>query len=507
LNIRSRAQFSVGIWLVPALAFGTTMGGCFGPAPNTRSFETDSSSKAGQSGNIGETSGFSNAGSTNNNGNNGNSGNSGNAGQTSGTNGQSGMAGTMGEAGTVGMAGTAGMIGIAGMAGSPNPGGMAGSIGTAGNPLGTCPALGIEVENGCDPTLLQDPQNCCVSGRSCQGGSCLDGVCQPVVLVSGSVQSQAITNSLGIACNDSHLIWGTGDGNQVVRVTKDGSVQPSIVLDQISNDYILIDGDEFYFTARYDGRVYSAKVNGGSGFTKLADIPMVEPFNARFSKRGNWLYVPLLAGPDSGLFQISTDPNNLKTNRIGDISHAFASVVDDNYLYWTDLDTKRVNRATVNDQGEVGPIETFAQFTTLERGPMKQDSENLYLASDYTLYQIPKDKSPRVLLKDLTEVISDILVDDNYIYWSTWEGTLQRLPKKGGKSTLYTMGDGPYQYNYMAQDCNTIYITGKYKDPNVGGPYLLKIAKLFPTYFRDAHGGSCFLARHWPPPLRFAYLP
>lgn len=61
-----------------------------------------------------------------------------------------------------------------------------------------------------------DPENCGSCGRSCRGGACEAGVCQPVVV------ADAQDGAFGVAVDDTHVFWSTQGSRRVLRAPKSG---------------------------------------------------------------------------------------------------------------------------------------------------------------------------------------------------------------------------------------------------------------------------------------------
>src|SRR5260370_35292333 len=117
----------------------------------------------------------------------------------------------MGQGGTAqGGAGRGGMSGSTGGAiaggGASNDAGATDSGAPTGCPTHVLPAT-------CAAPYLNDRDNCCVAGRSCQGGACLNGKCQPVFL-----ETDTATDAQNIVATGNLLVSASGcDGMQIRR--------------------------------------------------------------------------------------------------------------------------------------------------------------------------------------------------------------------------------------------------------------------------------------------------
>ncbi len=119
--------------------------------------------------------------------------------------------------------------------------------------LAACGTACIELES--------DPQHCGACGHDCLGADCRQGLCEPVVVVSGLVQPQAI------ALDDSHVYWTTA-GGAVQRAPKAGGAIETLTEDQESPSTIVVDDKRAFWVNGTTGAVMRQSKDG-KGMPKL----------------------------------------------------------------------------------------------------------------------------------------------------------------------------------------------------------------------------------------------
>src|SRR5262249_36615562 len=85
-----------------------------------------------------------------------------------------------------------------------------------GGATGMCPPY--DISNGCDAGRLNEPDNCCVAGRSCLGGKCVGGRCEPVL-----IDGDASMDTRGIAVVGKRIFWSTGLDELIKSRATDGT--------------------------------------------------------------------------------------------------------------------------------------------------------------------------------------------------------------------------------------------------------------------------------------------
>jgi hypothetical protein len=154
---------------------------------------------------------------------------------------------------------------------------------------------------------IDDPESCGVCGHSCLGGTCLAGVCQPVVLASGQGDSAfpGYTNDIGdphtgpdrIAADEAYVYWLNLRG-EVMRVPVAGGAPERLASVSAIPHWLVLD-DAFVYFSTAPGDVYRIAKNGGAPtFLAPASSPRVgvtplgyeEPYPVELTLSGGDIY-------------------------------------------------------------------------------------------------------------------------------------------------------------------------------------------------------------------------
>lgn len=116
---------------------------------------------------------------------------------------------------------TSGSTGV-GTGGPTEGGGAASSDGGGGGAGDGRGDAGSGGQGGATCATMSDPQNCGRCGRSCWGGACDGGECQPVVLAAGISAMETVLAAAG-----DHVVWIETSGEvRRVRKSSPGSFEP-----------------------------------------------------------------------------------------------------------------------------------------------------------------------------------------------------------------------------------------------------------------------------------------
>lgn len=325
----------------------------------------------------------------------------------------------------------------------------------------------------CASQYLTDPKNCCVAGRDCQGGACLNGACQPVVIVP-----DATTDARGIAAAGDNLVWATGCTAQLRRVLKDGAGNTGLPKGLKCTPTLAVWGPNAYFI-EYDGPSLNvvpidglqpskivAKVTGASSnFARLA----VDGKNAYWATKtpaGIW-FAPLTAdnvdaAPIAGGSSSETAAN------------PYGVAVDGVAVYWADQTEGKIKRRQLSTLSQDLKAEVVINQAAVRE--LTLDADNLYwLSSDgFVRWRAKTGSGSGTTLTSGQTNPESIIVDDRYVYWTNYGagGTVRRIPKVGGDvQTLATGQSHPYS---ITQDCTTVYWTNQ---ANFSTGAIVKVAK------------------------------
>lgn len=98
-------------------------------------------------------------------------------------------------------------------------------------------------DDGCEANLKQDGENCSTCGRSCQGGECSGGACQPLVLYEGSV-----SGGRGLGVSADEVFFTDNTDATVYAIAKSGGQARTVAENQIYAFYLRVVGSNVYWT-------------------------------------------------------------------------------------------------------------------------------------------------------------------------------------------------------------------------------------------------------------------
>jgi hypothetical protein len=462
------------------LSSGLAFYGCFGDPPATNSGTITDPSTGGQSGTNGQTNNLGGQTDTN-----GQAGISGKGGEMNGKGGTAGMVSEGGSSGQ-GSQGQSGMAGIAGMAGMAGMASVAGMAGMAGSVPTTCPTVVVDTGATCEPQYENDGQNCCFQGHVCESGVCKKGICDPIIVADGNVLGgMKVAESEGIVVTDDYLYWGTSHTENIIRISKKAGSNPQIWVTGMPNYHMVSDGQYLYTNDNDSGRIHRSSIANG-GVVKIAEIPNVKPAYARIAVKGDWVYAAYFSTEvmlDRGLYRVKTDGSTPVGEVIKKDVSVYSVTADDTHLYWLNMDTGNLERIPFLANDMLGESEIVAQVVQNSRSALANNATHVFVGSEEKIFSVEKKIGGLV-----TNIGShgghtyDMVIDDHFVYWNTFEGLTFRVPKLGGvQQSLTSSAQFDFQFHFLAQDCNNVYMTGKYpgSEPNSIPPieYLWKLGK------------------------------
>jgi hypothetical protein len=349
----------------------------------------------------------------------------------------------------------------------------------------TCPSY--KLPEKCETNYLNDRENCCIAGRSCQGGECIDGKCQPIVIV----KMQDDTCMFGIEAVNNTLVWAAGDHKLVRTCSKDGSNIRNLSPGKNGTTTLAINGTHVYWIefngpylnmAPIDGNedskiVAEAPVDYKAGFANLTvDAKRAYWATAQYIERGE---VKLATAP--GVFWAPLDGSHVGATQIAggeskeEAKSPYGIAVDDTHLYWSEREgpnsIKRLALTNLDEEKAAVTLVKNENYPTV----MAIDKERVYWLSEGKVRYYSKNDEKTGTLAHGGWGHNSIMVDDQYVYWLeiNTEATLMRVPKVGGDPEIIA-NNQPEPWD-MAQDCNTIYWTNRNKTERVG--QIVKLAK------------------------------
>jgi hypothetical protein len=377
----------------------------------------------------------------------------------------SGLDGSLGSGGTSGAPGSGGASG----GGGSSSGGAGGGGGSGGASSGGA-ANDASVPD-CESRVLYDPKNCGRCGHDCQGGSCVSGVCTPVILTLG----QSGATRLAVSGGSVYWMSCVSPGNGKISKISTSSAGGLAPITELAN-----------------------------GLTCMTDMAISE--NSIFFT---------VSGTDQNVASIPKGGGALSVLRTSPL-HAFGLAADATYVYWGDTNSSstpagQIQRIPVGG-GTAEPIANIAGFLAPPR--LALDSNNVYWALGDSLQRTPKaggatisigtGQSPGGLtvyngrlywtnsvaggsvmsaatdgtgsdtIASSQDVPSDIAVDPSGVYWAnrsspSGTGTIVMRSLSGGLPVILALGQAGL--DSIATDANAIYWA------DGGGNMIKKLAK------------------------------
>jgi hypothetical protein len=371
---------------------------------------------------------------------------------------------------TGGVVATGGTAGSTGGAGGGATGGTAGTgtggAGTGGTGAATCPPWGRL--GTCESKYLNDAANCCVAGRSCGGGTCMAGKCQPsliatqvtadlqdiqvagnYVVVAGGCEKRARRYSktgggefllpfdvdgkcvLRLGVLDDQVYWIEWDGPSLQAARLDGAAQPRHVamvpvpLTDVSLRQMAIDRQRAYWVTAEPSAVWFARLDSTDGTAKA-----------------------VAAQQSTGLTMETTND-------------AYGVAVDGTHVYWTDRDQHNVRRRALATLDQNLPAEQIAVGGMPRH--ITTDADRVYwVTEDGFIMAHPKTPGGAATMLAANQTGAfNIIADDHHVYWTRYvkDGTVARVSKDQGSVEEIAVGQ-KFPLG-LAQECGTVYWTNQ----------------------------------------------
>ncbi len=328
-----------------------------------------------------------------------------------------------------------------------------GGGGTGGAGGGCLP----ERPDTCEPTTLDDPESCCIAGRSCQGGACESGECGPVPIAAS--QNPDGEEVLDVVVVGDKVFWSSGYGTKLYMTSIDGGPQFTHATSNDSpNKYLTrlaADAEHIYYTNWGSGRIVRVPVEGGA-LEIVAEVP----------DSGT--------PPEAGFGQIALGGG-----------HVFWAMANTGGAYHAALASLPAEAELLDAAGWHGMAtdETFVYWSTTDGAILKRPLSDLSAA-------------PETVVSGQGSIL-DIEVIEDRVYWATY-GSVSSAVKDGLNKLLVTVynggvtplgiaGDGRDVFFTLAgcDSCNPPARGYLYRAPVLGGPLVELVAS---TGFGDVRG-------------------
>lgn len=346
---------------------------------------------------------------------------------------------------------------------------------------GVCPPF--DITQGCEDSLLSDPANCCVAGRSCLGGACVAGMCQPVV-----IDPSASTDTRGISVVGDRVYWSTGTNELVKSRDKNALGYLEVAHDAQWIPSIATDATHVYWLQWQGGQVRRAPLSGSDSTELVASVSST-PDWGRIAVGPGAVYWAT-KNTTVGVWSAPIAPITEEVFAVASESGSGLSVqtveaptgvaVDTTHLYFSDSTDPngRILRRTLAgiSAGEDVDAEVFADQQA-SPGDIAVDATHVYWVGSGQVCRRDKQMQGPVEVLITGEASPNALVvDDRFVYWvniaSDANGEVRRMFKAGGGATTLAGGQkSPWE---IAADCAAIYWTNQ-NDFGVGE--VVKVAK------------------------------
>jgi hypothetical protein len=324
----------------------------------------------------------------------------------------------------------------------------------------------------CDADRLSDAENCCVAGRSCQGGACADGECGEVQIASSANNEEGIS----VVVADDKVVWSSGYGRSIYTTSLDGGARAVLVgpNDTQLTDVTMLALDpeaaQIYFTD-YEGPSIGRVTLGSGKVETFAQIPIAgaKAGFGRIAVHQGYVYVAadyqVSPAGASGIFRAPVDATSLPVDmeKVADIQGAFGLAAAGGYLYYGDYDTHSIYRIAVASIGS-GSAEVVVDNQP-SLGELAVDADRIYWPVGNEIWAhalTPGGSKYRVFADD--SYVWGIVADGSYVWWSTVgdsatvPGVLRRIDRAlaGPAKVLYTTPVGQ-SLAALTGDCDSVY--------------------------------------------------
>jgi alpha-tubulin suppressor-like RCC1 family protein len=265
----------------------------------------------------------------------------------------------------------------------------------------------------CGTTCYKDdPNNCGRCGHSCNGGTCYDGLCTPVVLVSGMTadfrgRDSIVADSSGVYFNP--VVGNALPTDQLMVCGTTTCASPAVVFTG-GGEPLALQGGRLYFEANYVTEVLSEGSTTASVFSDSQGESLASDASNLYLLSDGVAYFASLTGT----------PPVTPTVAFGTLSDVAAMAVDPTNLYVAD--------STANVIASCSSVPCTTTYTTVASAvpaavtALTSDGTNVWFSTSAALYRCPISTGCATPLTPYWTVsgITDITVDTTnaYVYWA-----------------------------------------------------------------------------------------
>ena len=338
-----------------------------------------------------------------------------------------------------------------------NGAGGSGGIGAceSGECTGACQDCDGNTGNGCESDTNRDADHCGGCDHSCQGGSCLGGSCQVVVLAPNQ------KTPWGLAVDDSTVYWvaegSTPDDGSVFSIPFVGGTPSELSTGQNGPTQIAQDTDYLFWTNFQGGGSVRRMKKDGSDLTTLAQASSPWAI-ALGSTQVYWTNTS-----DGSIRRVVKPGGQAEILLTGEASPR-GIAVDTTHVYWTTSTGGEIRRASLDGTadetlvtGQSYPLgilidDTWVYWTEVGASYSLGDCS----AADGRIVRARKsDGADRQTLADKQACPMNIALANGMVFWSNagtvtgstynYDGTIQQMNSDGTGPKLVASGqDRPY---------------------------------------------------------------
>jgi hypothetical protein len=284
--------------------------------------------------------------------------------------------------------------------------------------------------------LDSDPVNCGACGHDCLGGTCNNGLCEPVVLYTGS----AGLSVYRIDIDATNVYWTDNSGGRLQRIPIAGGTATTLASGQSGPSGIAVDAASVYWTSTGDGTIKKVPLAGGTITTLASGLSFpeyvaVDTTSVYWTDRsaGKVMKVAKSGGTATVLASGQTAP--------------LAIAVDATSVYWCNYTIAFAGEAVRRVPKNGGTIATIASGQIKLAG-LALDTTSVYWSSEGAINKAPLAGGSLMILATSSQ--PPIVVDGVNLYWS--DTYLWRMPTSGGtpaKISVYAGSDMKVDSKYI----------------------------------------------------------